>query len=79
MWEANSGWNDYGTPMSPMLFPYWTEGTHPSMEGLFFESSITTPFHFINHSEMSVAHLRRRLDGEGDGDDRPQRDALGKQ
>lgn len=53
MWEANSTWNDYGTPMSPMLFPYWTEGSHPSMEGLFFESSITTPFHFINHSEMS--------------------------
>jgi hypothetical protein len=23
------------------------------MEGLFFESSLTTPFHFINHSEMS--------------------------
>ena len=23
------------------------------MEGLFFESSITTPFHFLNHAEMS--------------------------
>jgi hypothetical protein len=23
------------------------------MEGLYFESSLTTPFHFINHSEMS--------------------------
>ncbi|HEX6946800.1 MAG TPA: hypothetical protein VF246_05580 [Acidimicrobiia bacterium] len=54
MWEANNdGWNRYGTPMAPMLIPYWTEGTHKSMEGLFFESSITTPFHFINHSEMS--------------------------
>jgi hypothetical protein len=53
MWEANSDWNRYGTPMSPMLIPYWTQGTHQSMEGLFFESSITTPFHFINHSEMS--------------------------
>lgn len=53
MWEASNDWNEYGTPMSPMLFPYWTEGSHPSMEGLFFESSITTPFHFINHSEMS--------------------------
>jgi hypothetical protein len=37
-----------------MLIPYWTEGTHQSMEGLYFESSITTPFHFINHSEMSA-------------------------
>jgi hypothetical protein len=39
--------------MSPMLIPYWTEGSHPSMEGLYFESSLTTPFHFINSSEMS--------------------------
>ena len=52
-WEANSGLNQYGTPMSPMLIPYWTEGSQQSMEGLFFESSLTTPFHFINHSEMS--------------------------
>lgn len=53
MWESNSELNKYGTPMSPMLIPYWTFGSHKSMEGLFFESSITTPFHFINHSEMS--------------------------
>jgi hypothetical protein len=53
MWEATNDWDRYGTPMAPMLIPYWTGGTHQSMEGLFFESSITTPFHFINHSEMS--------------------------
>jgi hypothetical protein len=53
-WEANSDLNKYGTPMSPMLIPYWTEGSHQSMEGLFFESSLTTPFHFINSSEMSL-------------------------
>ncbi len=52
-WEANSELNSYGTPMALMLFPYWTEGTHPSMEGLFFESSLTTPFHFLNAAEMS--------------------------
>ena len=52
-WEANSELNKYGTPMSPMLFPYWTEGSHPSMEGLYFESSVTTPFHFLNASELS--------------------------
>jgi hypothetical protein len=52
-WEANSKLNEFGTPMSPMLIPYWTQGSHPSMEGLFFESSLTTPFHFINSSEMS--------------------------
>jgi hypothetical protein len=52
-WEANKDLNEFGTPMSPMLIPYWTGGSHPSMEGLFFESSLTTPFHFINSSEMS--------------------------
>jgi hypothetical protein len=52
-WESNSDLNKYGTPMSPMLIPYWTDRTHQSMEGLYFESSLTTPFHFINHSEMS--------------------------
>jgi hypothetical protein len=52
-WEANSDLNNYGTPMALMLFPYWSEGTHPSMEGLFFESSLTTPFHFLNAAELS--------------------------
>ena len=52
MWEANSEMNKYGTPMALMLFPFWSEG-HPSMEGLFFESSLTTPFHFLNASEVS--------------------------
>jgi hypothetical protein len=52
MWEANSDMNKYGTPMSLMLFDFWSEG-HPSMEGLFFESSLTTPFHFLNASEVS--------------------------
>ncbi len=52
MWEANSDLNKYGTPMALMLFPYWSEG-HPSMEGLFFESSLTTPFHFLNAAEVS--------------------------
>ena len=54
-WEGNSELNKYGTPMAPMLFPYWTEGTHPSMEGLYFESSVTTPFHFLNASELASA------------------------
>ncbi len=52
-WEGNSDLNKYGTPMALMLTDYWSKG-HPSQEGLFFESSITTPFHFINSSEMSL-------------------------
>ena len=53
MWEHNADiHNGYGTPMVLMLLPYWNE-SHPSMEGVFFESSITTPFHFLNQSEVS--------------------------
>ena len=52
MWEANNDMNKYGTPMALMLTGYWSE-EHPSMEGLFFESSLTTPFHFLNASEVS--------------------------
>lgn len=51
-WEANSDLNEYGTPMALMLTPYWSED-HPSMEGLFFESSLTTPYHFLNAGELS--------------------------
>ncbi|HEX4906318.1 MAG TPA: hypothetical protein VFU93_12760, partial [Acidimicrobiales bacterium] len=36
-----------------MLLPYWTDGCIGSMEGLYFESSATTPYHFLNQSELS--------------------------
>jgi len=53
MWEPHSEeMGKYGSPMAFMLFPYWT-GDHPSMEGLFFESSLTTPFHFLNASAVA--------------------------
>ncbi|MDX1450522.1 MAG: hypothetical protein R3246_15850, partial [Acidimicrobiia bacterium] len=53
MWEANREMDKYGTPMALMLLPYWTDESHPSMEGLLFESSLTTPFHFLNAAEVS--------------------------
>jgi hypothetical protein len=53
MWEAASDeLGRYGTPMALMLIPYWSDD-HTSMEGVFFESSLSTPFHFINASEVS--------------------------
>jgi hypothetical protein len=52
MWEVNSEMNQYGTPMALMLTPFWSDG-HPSMESVFFESSLTTPFHFLSASEVS--------------------------
>ncbi len=53
MWEYHKDTQErYGTPMALMLIPYWSEG-HTTMEGVFFESSLTTPFHFLLQSEMS--------------------------
>lgn len=46
--------NGYGTPMAPMLLPYWTDGCIGSQEGLYFESSTTVPHHFIVQSELSA-------------------------
>jgi hypothetical protein len=57
-WEFNSELNQYGTTMSLMLIPYWVGQGHQSMEGLFFESSLTVPFHFLNQAEMSLAPSR---------------------
>ena len=54
-WEYDKTMNNFGSPMALMLFPYWTEEDFGSMEGLFFESSLSTPFHFLNQAEMSVA------------------------
>jgi hypothetical protein len=36
-----------------MLLPHWTDGCIGSMEGLFFEASGTTPYHFLTTSAMS--------------------------
>ena len=55
MWEYASGEDRFGTPEALMLLPYWTNNCVGSMEGLFFESSATTPYHFINQSELSAA------------------------
>jgi hypothetical protein len=55
MWEYSSDLNRYGTPMAMMLLPFWTDGCIGSMEGLYFESSATTPFHFLNAAELSKA------------------------
>jgi len=56
MWEyEGTRLNGYGTPMAPMLMPMWTDGCIGSMEGLYFESAMTTPFHFLNQSELSTA------------------------
>ncbi|MGH9275218.1 MAG: hypothetical protein ACRDZU_11285, partial [Acidimicrobiales bacterium] len=54
-WEYEKELNRYGTPMALMLLPHWTDGCIGSMEGLFFEASGTTPFHFLTQVELSAA------------------------
>ncbi len=57
-WEYDAELNQYGTPMAMMLLPFWTNGCIDSMEGLFFESSATTPYHFLASSALSAAPSR---------------------
>lgn len=51
-WEGNSQLNAYGSPLALMLLPYWTDGRISSMEGVYYEASASTPYHF-----MTVAAL----------------------
>ncbi len=53
MAESSIDMAEFGTPLALMLFPYWGR-EHPSMAGLYFESSLTTPFNFLNESEVSL-------------------------
>ena len=59
MWEYGlERLDSYGSPMSLMLLPHWTDGCLASMEGLFFESTQSVPFHFINQDELSLEPSR---------------------
>jgi hypothetical protein len=54
MWEYNVDEQRFGTPEALMDLPYFTNGCIDSMEGLLDESSATTPYHFLNQSELSL-------------------------
>jgi hypothetical protein len=75
LWERDqregSGNVRYGSSMALMLLPFWTDGCIASSEGLYFESSGTTPYHFLTAAAASaeasppVRQLRSTLnDGE---------------
>ena len=53
LWENNGETGLYGTTMALMLLPHWTDGCIGSSEGLFFEASGTTPYHFLTAAAMS--------------------------
>ncbi|MDQ6911087.1 MAG: hypothetical protein M3Z84_09960, partial [Actinomycetota bacterium] len=54
-WEYESAQDRFGTPEALMLLPYWTDECIGSMEGLYFESSATVPYHFLSAGELSKA------------------------
>src|SRR6266511_366862 len=53
LWEGGSSLGLYGTPLALMLLPYFTDGRIASMEGLYYESSATTPYHFMTVSMLA--------------------------
>jgi len=54
-WEGGDAIGAYGTPLALMLLPYWTKGRIQSMEGLYFEASTTTPYHFMMIATLAQA------------------------
>jgi hypothetical protein len=62
MWEYEPELDRFGTPMALMLMPYFTDECIGSMEGLYFEASVTTPYHFLNQSELSKTPSRAQRD-----------------
>jgi hypothetical protein len=76
MWEHEEQHDRYGTPMALMLLPFWTDGCIGSMEGLYFEASATTPFHFMDQDELSygASNAQRGLPYPPGPPDQPQFD-----
>jgi hypothetical protein len=62
MWEYEPEEDRFGTPMALMLLPMWTNECIGSEEGLFFESSATVPYHFLDQSELSQNPSRAMRD-----------------
>jgi hypothetical protein len=55
MWEYEEKTIEkYGTTLALTLLPYWTKGCIGSLEGVYYESSATTPVHFRNASLVNA-------------------------
>lgn len=53
-YEYTPNIGDMGSNIVEMSFPLWTNGCMDSMEGIYFESSTSTPFHFLDQSQLSL-------------------------
>ena len=59
MWEYDDEkLESFGTTMSLMLLPFWTKGCIGSMEGVYFESSATAPYHWMNAALLTVPETK---------------------
>jgi hypothetical protein len=47
--------NYFGSTLVQMAFPMWTNGCVDTTEGVYFESSTTNVFHFLDQSELSLS------------------------
>ncbi|HUF85637.1 MAG TPA: hypothetical protein VMQ81_13730 [Acidimicrobiia bacterium] len=55
LWENDApALGAYGTALSLMLLPYWTEGRIDSMEGLYYEAAATTPYLFLTVATLTA-------------------------
>ncbi len=54
LWEGNSQLNVYGSPLALMLLPYWTDGKIASNEGVYYEASASTPYHFMASAALDA-------------------------
>ncbi|WP_117000753.1 6-pyruvoyl-tetrahydropterin synthase-related protein [Desertimonas flava] len=64
LYENNSELNKkYGSSFALQLLPFWTDGCIGSSEGVYFEASGTTPYHFLTSAAMSdkSSHTVRQL------------------
>ena len=53
LWEPSAAIDHYGTTLALELLPHFTNGRIASMEGLYFESAATTPYHFVMVSALA--------------------------
>ncbi len=44
----------FGSTEATMALPYWTDGCMDTIDGVLYESSTTTPFHFLDQAEYSL-------------------------
>lgn len=55
LWEGNQELNVYGSSLALTLLPYFTDGRIGSMEGVYYEASATTPYHFLTVASLMPA------------------------